>query len=75
MAAVRVRRRPGFYKVLHAKIEAIIAGAKPEEALTVEEEWARGRIGWREAVRRLEELRRRAGKTGGEARGQGANRP
>ena len=57
-----VRRRPGFYKVLHARLKAIGAGAPPEKTLEVTDEWVKGRISWREAVRRLEEL---AGKHNG----------
>jgi len=59
-----VRRRPGFYRVLRARLRAIGAGADPGEALDITDRWVRGEIGWREAVKQLEELARRAG--GGE---------
>jgi len=55
---VAVHRRPGFYKVLHARLRAIGAGADAMEALEITEMWVRGEIGRREAVRRP----KRAGK-------------
>lgn len=51
-----LRRSPGFHRVLDAKVKAIAAGVPPETVLDVEDEWVKGRISWREAVRRLEEL-------------------
>ena len=56
---MKVKRRPGFYEVLRARLEAIASGADPGEALDITEEWLRGRISWREAVKRLEELAER----------------
>ena len=48
-----VRRRPGFYKVLRARLEAIGAGVPPDIALEITEKWVRGEITWQEAVARL----------------------
>ena len=60
-----LRRSPGFHRVLDAKVKAIMAGVPPETVLDVEDEWVRGRISWREAVRRLEELaRKHSGRNG-----------
>ena len=56
-----VRRRPGFYKVLNARLKAIGAGADPGEALNITEAWVKGQTSWQEAVKRLERLARRTG--------------
>ena len=47
-----LRRRPGFYKVLRAKLEALNAGA-PQEVLEITDKWVARKIGWRETVREL----------------------
>ena len=48
-----LRRRPGFYRVLNAKLEALEAGAPPDEVLKITDNWVARRIGWRETVREL----------------------
>ncbi len=64
-----LRRSTGFNRVLDAKVKAIAAGVPPEKVIDVEDGWVVGRITWREAVRRLEELARRHGGDGRGRRG------